>query len=428
MEYKILKILIFLILFLTSSNIFNTRDDYISGKEDDMSLIVDGFITDDYETDSEEIKEYFLNGLSKTDMMDILEKKSDYVKKSGKYQMIEYNFERKLHYEDIEEMLINMNNLDIVSLERLYKTVDDRYIYGLEIGKGDKVIYIDANIHSGEVGNTVMLMKYLTELLNSYYSGDRDIINKLKEVKLAIIPCINPDGYEIYNFGKNSINNKTLWIYQNYDLIDIDHLKFNANGVDVNRNFPSQNGGLYFRSNKLLKSVSLTKTTKRGTYFGGDILGSENETKACMYFMLKHYKHTYAYLDMHSQGRVIYNGKPNLSYEFNKISRKFAEYVSSFNNYKVHGLSAEEVGEGNDGTATDFMAELAHDFKYSTKTNRLSTSKYIDNNSSLVYNYPVITLESLTTYSRDTKLFKKEYYDLKIRDLLFDLLNCNFIN
>ena len=74
------------------------------------------------------------------------------------------------------------------------------------------------------------------------------------------------------------------------------------------------------------------------------------------------------------------------------------------------------------------MAELAHDFKYSTKTHRLSSNRYVENETSLMYNYPVVTIETLTTYSRDTSLFKKEYYDLKIRNILFDMLDCNFIN
>lgn len=69
----------------------------------------------------------------------------------------------------------------------------------------------------------------------------------LKSVKLAIIPCMNPDGYEVYNFGVDSLNNKSLWMYQNKDNIDFENIKSNANGVDLNRNYPVQNAGLYFK-------------------------------------------------------------------------------------------------------------------------------------------------------------------------------------
>ena len=384
-------------------------------------------ITSDFEQDSSIVKKYFSKGMSIKKYLNIINKKRNIVPKKGEYRIINYDFERQLHYKDIEEMLVNMNNLDIVLLEKLYVTADNRQIYGIEIGKGTKTIYIDANIHSGEVGNTVMLMKFLSELLNNYYNKDKDTIEKLNNVKLAIIPCVTPDGYEVYNFGKESINNKKLWLYKNYDKMNIEHIKCNAKGVDINRNFPTQNAGLYYKSEKLLSNVSLRKTYKDNRFFGGNVLGIESETKSCIYFMNKHYKNIYAYLDMHSQGRVIYNGKPNLSNKFNKISRKFANYVSKFNNYTVYGLSYEEVGQGNDGTATDYLAELAHNFKYSAKTLRLSSNRYVETKSKLVYNYPVITMETLTSYTRDVNSFKKEYYNNKIRDLLFDMLNCDYL-
>ena len=272
-----------------------------------------------------------------------------------------------------------------------------------------------------------MIIKFLSEILNSYSNGDKNIIDKLNKVKLAIIPCVTPDGYEVYNFGKEALNNKNLWLYKNYDKMNIEHIKCNAKGVDVNRHFPSQNGGLLFKKEKLLNSVSLSKTHKDNRFFCGNVLGIESETSSCIYYMLKHYKNTYAYLDMHSQGRVIYNGKPNLSNKFNNLSRKFAKYLSNYNGYEIYGLSYEEVGQGNDGTATDFMSELAHGFKFSLKTNRLSTSSYIDNKSKLRYNYPVVTMETLTRYTRDPKYFKDEYYNKKIRDIFYEMLDCNFL-
>ncbi len=388
---------------------------------------MDNYITNNYEQDEYNIKEYFADGININKYKNIINRKPKYVKKNGIYKPINYDFEKPLHYSEIEKMLLNMNNLDIVSLEKLYITSDNRTIYGIEIGKGNKVLYIDANIHAGESGNTVMIMKFLCDLLNSYYNNDKQIINKLNNVKLAIIPSINPDGYEIYNFGKQVINNKKLWIYKNYEKVNIEHIKCNARGIDINRNFPTQNAGLYYKFNKLIDSVSYKRTYVDNLFFGGKKLGFEKETQSCMYFMLKHYKNVYAYLNMHSQGRVIYCGKPNLSKKFNDICQKFSEYISSFNGYEIYGLSYEEVGEGNDGTATDFMAELAHDFKMSTKTNRLSTNSYVENSSKLIYNYPVVTLETLNKYTRDVNVIKYEYYNKKIKDIFYDMLDCNFL-
>ena len=150
-------------------------------------------------------------------------------------------------------------------------------------------------------------------------------------------------------------------------------------------------------------------------------MGSEPETMAAMYYILKHYKNTIAYVNMHSQGRVIYAGKPNLSNEFNDLTIKFANTVSKYTGYRVHGLSSEEVGEGNDGTITDFFAEMAHEFKFSSETLRLSTNKY-KGNVNYVNETAVITLETLNDYTDDFNVFKNEYYNYGIEDMLYSLL------
>ena len=381
------------------------------------------YITNKSESDKQVINSYFSEGMSLEDYKSIIDRKSIVVNSNGNYNKIDYDFDRKLHYSDIEDMLYNMNNLDIVNLEIIGKSVDNRNIYGIEIGKGNRVIYIDANAHSAEVGNTPILMRFLGEILNKYNENDEEVVNQLNNVKLAIIPSINPDIYEVYNFGIESINNKSVYIYQNKDLIDFANIKCNANGVDINRNLPSQNGGLYFNSEKLYKNVSTELTTNVNKHFPGFSLGSEPETRASMFFMLKHFKNVVAYIDMHSQGRVIYSGKPNLPQEFNDKTLEFASKVSSFTGYKIYGPSREEVGEGIDGTLTDFMAELACGFKFSSETGRLSTDKYVNNSSEFKYKYPVVTIETLKTWTDNPNVFKDEYYNHGLRNLLYDLLN-----
>ena len=381
------------------------------------------YITNYSESDKQVINSYFSEGMSLEDYKSIIDRKSIVVHSNGKYKNIDYDFDRKLHYSDIEDMLYNMNNLDIVNLEIIGKSVDNRNIYGIEIGKGNRVIYIDANAHSAEVGNTPILMRFLGEILNKYNENDEEVVNQLNNVKLAIIPSINPDIYEVYNFGIESINNKSVYIYKNKDLIDFANIKCNANGVDINRNLPSQNGGLYFNSEKLYKNVSTELTTNVNKHFPGFSLGSEPETRASMFFMLKHFKNVVAYIDMHSQGRVIYSGKPNLPQEFNDKTLEFASKVSSFTGYKIYGPSREEVGEGIDGTLTDFMAELACGFKFSSETGRLSTDKYVNNSSEFKYKYPVVTIETLKTWTDNPNVFKDEYYNHGLRNLFYDLLN-----
>ena len=93
---------------------------------------------------------------------------------------------------------------------------------------------------------------------------------------------------------------------------------------------------------------------------------------------------------------------------------------------KVHDLDREEVGEGNDGTASDFMAELANGFIFSSKTGRLSTNKYKDNNAALKYSVPAIVLETMNDNYKDPNKYKEEYYDRGLKKMFYDLLEYGY--
>lgn len=383
-------------------------------------------ITSVSENDKEIINTVFADGMNIDEYKQLFDFEPTKLNDTGKYNKINYDFEKQLHYSEIEDYLKEMSKSEIVNVYIIGKTHDNRNIYNVEIGKGEKVLMLDANMHSAESANTPILTKFLIDILNDYESGDKRVVELLNVVKIAAIPCINPDGYEIYSFGIESVNNKDLWIYQNKNNVSIDHFKYNANGVDINRNFPTQSAGLFHNDKNLISSVSLTKTTKRYTYFGGEVLGSEPETRAVMYQMLTHYKNAYAYINIHSQGRVIYSGKPNLSDEYNEITISLCKRIGKITGYKVHGLDKEEVGEGNDGTASDFMAELANGFIFSSKTGRLSTSSYKNNNVTLKYSVPAIVLETMNDTYRDPQKYKEEYYDHGLKAAFYDLLEYGY--
>lgn len=412
-------LLLFLLIVVLSYLNFRKHSRDLS-EQDVTSLLYS--IVDNAESDSNVVNKMFAKGMSSDSFNQVLKYQADKITSKEEYEKINYNFNKKLCYKDVEYYLNKINNSDIVDLYVIGHSVDNRNIYGLEIGNGSKVIFLDANIHAAETANTHILIQFMSEVVNMYESGNTNVKNALNEFKLVVMPCINPDGYEIFTNGIESISNKELWVYKNKNKINFENLKSNANGVDINRNFPTQNAGLYYKSKGLLYNVSLEKNTGSKSYFGGYSLGSESETKAAMYFMLKHYRSVVTYINLHSQGRVIYSGKPNLSNEFNNLSRKFASKISNINKYIVYGIESEEVGEGNDGSATDFMSEIAHEMPFSSKTGRLSSNKYIDPKVDYIVKYPVITLETIKTYTRNTEIFKDEYYNYGLRKVLFSLI------
>ena len=379
-------------------------------------------VIDTIESDQEVINSVFEEGMNTDDYKSLFDRISTNVTSEGTYQLINYDFENRLTYKKIEEYIHEMSKSSIVNTYIIGKTLDNRSIYNVEIGKGSKVLLLDAGIHAAESANTHILMKFLIDILNDYESNSEIVVNMLNNVKIASIPCINPDGYEAYSFGIENINNKELWLYQNKSNVDFKRFKYNANGIDINRNFPTQNAGLYYLEEKLHKSVAFSKTTAKGKYYGGNTLGSEPETKAVMYQDLTHYKNAYAYINLHSQGRVIYSGKPNLSDEYNRLTIDLCNRIGNITGYKVHGLSREEIGQGNDGTASDFMAELANGFIFSSKTGRLSSSSYKNNSSAFIYPVPAIVVETMDDNYKDAKKFKDEYYNHGIKEMLYDLL------
>jgi len=420
---KILLLILIIILFLFIKPFFKkqSNDNYKNYNEiKEVRKLTE--ITKIKENDSDIVKKFFAEGMSKNDYEKVITQEDNYIKSSEEYEKLSYNFEEKLHYSEIEEYILNLNKSDIVNVENIGSSVDNRNIYSIEIGKGTKTVLVDANIHAGETANTLILLKYMITIVNDYEDKKSSVVDMLNNIKFVVLPCINPDGYEVYNFGVESINDKSLWIYKNKDTVDFENMKFNANGVDINRNMPTQNAGLYYKENKLIGSVAFEKKPSGGAYFGGFTLGSEPETRSLMYFMLKHYKNTVAYLNMHSQGRVLYQGKPNLSDEFNDLCYDFAKKIKEHTNYIIYGLESEEVAQGNDGSATDFMAELANGLKYSSETGRLAMKSYKNKDVEMVYKYPVITIETLDRWTTNTKYYKDEYIYRNFKALFNDIL------
>merc|ERR1719481_2012468 len=80
------------------------------------------------------------------------------------------------------------------------------------------------NMHGNEVVSRQVLI-YLAEYLTGGYGRDPRITKLINNTEIFILPSLNPDGYEISREG--ACDNNRLG-------------RENANGVDLNRNFPRQ--------------------------------------------------------------------------------------------------------------------------------------------------------------------------------------------
>lgn len=136
------------------------------------------------------------------------------------------------NYLQMEKYLkdIVSNYPNITKLYSVGRSVEGRELYVLEVTKNPgvhdtnkpEVKYI-GNMHGNEVvGREVLLLliKYLCE----NYESDDQATRIVNNIRLHIMPSMNPDGYEKSRLG------------------DVDGVvgRENAHNVDLNRNFPDQ--------------------------------------------------------------------------------------------------------------------------------------------------------------------------------------------
>ena len=125
-------------------------------------------VVDNAESDSNVVDKMFAKGMSSDSFNHVSKYQADKVTSKQEYKKINYNFNKKLCYKDVEYYLNKINNSDIADLYVIGSSVDNRNIYGLEIGNGSKVIFLDANIHAAETANTHILIQFMSEVVNMY--------------------------------------------------------------------------------------------------------------------------------------------------------------------------------------------------------------------------------------------------------------------
>lgn len=137
------------------------------------------------------------------------------------------------HYPEMMSFMqqINTKYPSITHLYSIGKSVQGRELMVIAIGEQPKVHtpgipefkYV-GNMHGNEVIGREVLIHLIDHLVESYQNNDAEIRNLLKTTRIHILPSMNPDGFEASYEGNCT------------GLIG----RANANGVDLNRNFPDR--------------------------------------------------------------------------------------------------------------------------------------------------------------------------------------------
>lgn len=162
-------------------------------------------------------------------------------------------------------------------------SVENRPIDCFEMGVGEEVILIISSIHGNEKAGSS-----LVRLLMRFLNQNPALLNGKR---LLLIPVSNPDGFHR-------------------------HTRFNANGIDLNRNFPA--------SNRVRKAA-----------FGPDSM-SEPETRAIIQLIEKH-----------APDRIISLHEPLNCIDYDGPAKAFAEYLSDYCDLPVRRIGPKPGSLGS---------------------------------------------------------------------------------
>jgi g-D-glutamyl-meso-diaminopimelate peptidase len=243
----------------------------------------------------------------------------------------------KRFYQDA--LLLSQAYPDIVKTESYGKSVLGKELTLIKLGNGPRKVLWVGGMHSMEVITTNYLMKTIEEYAAAYtrktaygdYSASK-VQSLLNEFTIYFAPMCNPDGTDIAtaNGASNvAVGNRSTW-------------KSNANGVNLNRNFPFK--------------WSMSTTAKGYDYntYRGPSAGSEPETKALMSLC---YANDFEHMvSCHAQGQVMFwadtaNGNvPG--------AKKLAESISELTGYTMLSPTSKGNGGYAGGFENWFRAEM----------------------------------------------------------------------
>ncbi|MBR3781017.1 MAG: M14 family metallocarboxypeptidase [Clostridia bacterium] len=240
----------------------------------------------------------------------------------------------RMTYENQRKMIFSLKKAyPFIGVNIIGKSMCQRNIYSLTVGKSRNPVIIAAGFHAQEWMTTLLALRFAEIIL--YSKSNRTPIWGIDPSgitrSIIIVPCVNPDGVEIALNGFESAG-RFSEICRKIAAVSDDKWNSNARGVDINHNFDA---GWNELRRMETESGILGPSPRR---YGGYAPESEPETKALVY-LCRLYTPRMA-IALHSQGEEIFweygNKKPPRSEEIAKIFSS----VSGYNLIENSGLAS----------------------------------------------------------------------------------------
>ncbi|WP_306977679.1 M14 family metallopeptidase [Alkalibacillus salilacus] len=214
----------------------------------------------------------------------------------------------------------------LVDYEVIGQSVDGRNLYAIRVGNGDAKVTINAAHHAREWITTNLVMDQIDTYSQAFVKGETidgyDVREVLNKASIYYVPMVNPDGVSLVQKGASAVDNSDYVVALNDGSRDFSAWKANANGVDLNRQYPADWG-----------TLSNTEPFPGPERYKGTEPLSEPETRALADFTLSHdFKTAVAY---HSAGEILY-WDYNTSGQLYDDTRRIAEMISGKTGYSLY--------------------------------------------------------------------------------------------
>lgn len=236
---------------------------------------------------------------------------------------------KPITYSQMSEYIYALENHfdELIDVEVIGKSLDQRDIILVKLGKGNTLVHINGSMHARERITTNIILKNIEDYCNAYMQNNTlsgyNVKNLLDHVTIYYVPMVNPDGVDYTILGKESIKDPLL--KSNIDSIyrspqaGWNHVpnnwKSNIRGIDLNRQWYSDwNKELKYDPGKPANAM----------YKGATPL-SEPEVQAI--YQLTIDNPFMIHVAYHTQGKIFYwykNQKENFLNHSVSISKKIA--------------------------------------------------------------------------------------------------------